>query len=96
MNSVVRQLHEQNTDVVMVDTGNSYEGLCEYLERQVHQLYGGEAYHHEPFSGINRQELNVEKTGFLKNLVLLIWKGLPGHGQQDGGQAHRPSNHRIL
>ena len=31
MNSVVRQLHEQHTDVVMVDTGNSYEGLCEYL-----------------------------------------------------------------
>ena len=31
MNSVVRQLHEQNTDVVLVDTGNSYEGLCEYL-----------------------------------------------------------------
>ena len=31
MNSVVRQLHEQGTDVVMVDTGNSYEGLCEYL-----------------------------------------------------------------
>ena len=30
MNSVVRQLHEQGTDVVMVDTGNSYEGLCEY------------------------------------------------------------------
>ena len=24
MNSVVRQLHEQGTDVVMVDTGNSY------------------------------------------------------------------------
>ena len=31
MNSVVRQLHEQGTDIVMVDTGNSYEGLCEYL-----------------------------------------------------------------
>ena len=31
MNSVVRQLYEQGTDVVMVDTGNSYEGLCEYL-----------------------------------------------------------------
>ena len=29
MTSVVRQLWEQNTDVVMVDTGNSYEGLCE-------------------------------------------------------------------
>ena len=24
MNSVVRQLHEQGTDIVMVDTGNSY------------------------------------------------------------------------
>ncbi len=43
MNSVVRQLHEQNTDVVMVDTGNSYEGLCEYL-----LLYGGKANHNEP------------------------------------------------
>ena len=31
MNSVVRQLCEQNTDIVMVDTGNSYEGLCEYV-----------------------------------------------------------------
>ena len=31
MNSVVRQLHEQDTDVVMVDTGNSYEGVCDYF-----------------------------------------------------------------
>ena len=31
MNSVVRQLWEQDTDIVMVDTGNSYEGLCEYV-----------------------------------------------------------------
>ena len=31
MNSVVRQMWEQNTDVVMVNTGNSYEGLCEYV-----------------------------------------------------------------
>ena len=28
MNSVVRQLLEQQTDVVMVDTGDSYEGIC--------------------------------------------------------------------
>ena len=33
MNSVVRQMWEQNTDVVMVDTGNSYEGLCEYVAK---------------------------------------------------------------
>ena len=30
-NSMVRQLWEQNTDVVLVDTGNSYEGLCDYV-----------------------------------------------------------------
>ena len=29
VNYVVRQA-EQETDMVMVDTGNSYEGLCEY------------------------------------------------------------------
>lgn len=28
MNSVVRQLHEQGADIEMVDTGNSYVGLC--------------------------------------------------------------------
>ena len=32
MNSVVRQLLEQNTDVVMVDTGDSYEGICRYFK----------------------------------------------------------------
>ena len=31
MNSVVRQLLEQDTDVVMVDTGDSYEGICSSL-----------------------------------------------------------------
>ena len=31
MKSVVRQLWEQDTDIVMADTGNSYEGLCEYV-----------------------------------------------------------------
>jgi len=28
MNSVMRQFYMQNTDVVIVDTGNSYESLC--------------------------------------------------------------------
>ena len=32
MNSVVRQLIEQDTDVVMVDTGDSYEGICRYFK----------------------------------------------------------------
>jgi len=77
MNSVVRQLHEQGTDVVMVDTGNSYEGLCEYLGGKYISYTEEYPITMNPFR-INRQELNVEKTGFLKNLVLLIWKGSQG------------------
>lgn len=77
MNSVVRQLHEQGTDVVMVDTGNSYEGLCEYLGGKYISYTEKNPITMNPFR-INRAELNVEKTGFLKNLVLLIWKGSQG------------------
>ena len=77
MNSVVRQLHEQGTDVVMVDTGNSYEGLCEYFGGKYISYTEERPITMNPFR-INREEMNVEKTGFLKNLVLLIWKGTQG------------------
>ena len=77
MNSVVRQLYEQGTDVVMVDTGNSYEGLCEYLGGKYISYTEERPITMNPFR-INRVEMNVEKTGFLKNLVLLIWKGSQG------------------
>ena len=77
MNSVVRQLWEQNTDVVMVDTGNSYEGLCEYVCGKYISYTEEKPITMNPFR-INREELNVERTGFLKNLVLLIWKGSQG------------------
>ena len=77
INSVVRQLHEQGTDVVMVDTGNSYEGLCEYVGGKYISYTEERPITINPFR-ISRQELNVEKTGFLKNLVLLIWKGSQG------------------
>ena len=74
MNSVVRQLHEQNTDVVMVDTGNSYEGLCEYLGGKYISYTEEKPITMNPFK-INRGEYNIEKIDFLKNLILLIWKG---------------------
>ena len=77
MNSVVRQLHEQGMDVVMVDTGNSYEGLCEYFGGKYISYTEERPITMNPFR-INREEMNVEKTGFLKNLVLLIWKGTQG------------------
>ena len=74
MNSVVRQLHEQGTDVVMVDTGNSYEGLCEYLGGKYISYTEERPITMNPFR-INREEYNIEKIDFLKNLILMIWKG---------------------
>lgn len=77
MNSVVRQMWEQNTDVVMVDTGNSYEGLCEYVDGKYISYTDEHPITMNPFA-IKREELNIEKIGFLKNLVMLIWKGTQG------------------
>ena len=77
MNSVVRQLHEQGTDVVMVDTGNSYEGLCEYLGGKYISYTEEKPITMNPFK-ITKEEINIEKINFLKNLVLQIWKGSEG------------------
>ncbi len=74
MNSVVRQLWEQNTDIVMVDTGNSYEGLCEYVGGKYIAYTDEKPITMNPFA-ISKKELNIEKIDFLKNLILLIWKG---------------------
>ncbi len=58
MNSVVRQLLEQKTDVVMVDTGDSYEGICGYYKGHIHLLLQREAHLHESFQG-NKEEYDL-------------------------------------
>lgn len=77
VNSMVRQAHEQNTDIVLVDTGNSYEGLCEYFSGKYISYTKEHPITMNPFA-IKREEWNIEKLGFLKNLVMLIWKGSQG------------------
>ena len=34
MNHLVRQYYEQNSHIVLIDTGNSYQGLCELIHRK--------------------------------------------------------------
>lgn len=58
----------------MVDTGNSYEGLCEYLGGKYISYTEEKPITMNPFN-ITKAELNIEKIDFLKNLILLIWKG---------------------
>lgn len=77
VNSMVRQAHEQDTDIVLVDTGNSYEGLCEYFGGKYISYTEDHPITMNPFK-IRREEWNIEKLGFLKNLVMLIWKGSQG------------------
>ena len=36
MNHLVRQYWEQGAHIVLVDTGNSYSGLCEMIRRKTH------------------------------------------------------------
>ncbi len=74
MNSVVRQLYEQDTDIVMVDTGNSYEGLCSYTGGKYIAYTEENPITMNPFR-ITEEENNIEKQNFLKSLIFLIWKG---------------------
>ena len=39
VNSKVRQWVLDNTDIVLVDTGHSYSGMCEYYHGQIHYLF---------------------------------------------------------
>lgn len=76
-NSVVRQLLEQNTDIVMVDTGDSYEGICGYFGGTYISYTKEKPISMNPFKVTKEEyELNFgEKKNFLKSLIFLIYKG---------------------
>ncbi len=77
MNSVVRQLLEQDTDVVMVDTGDSYEGICGYFGGTYISYSKEKPISMNPFK-VTREEYEQnfgEKKNFLKSLIFLIFKG---------------------
>ncbi len=81
MNTVVRQLREQNTDIVMVDTGNSYEGVCNYFNGTYIAYTDEKPITMNPFK-ISKDEYNIEKIDFLKSLIFLLWKGADGEVSQ--------------
>lgn len=77
MNSVVRQLLEQDTDVVMVDTGDSYEGICSYYSGKYISYSKENPISMNPFKiTLTEYEENFgEKKNFLKSLIFLIYRG---------------------
>lgn len=77
MNSVVAQLLIQDTDVVMIDTGDSYEGISHYFHGTYITYSKEKPISMNPFS-ITTDEYNLnfgEKKQFLKSLIFLIFKG---------------------
>jgi conjugation system TraG family ATPase len=77
MNHLVRQYYAQDTDVVLVDTGHSYSGLCSYYGGKYITYSEQKPITMNPFR-IGENEYNEEKREFLKSLIGLLWKGADG------------------
>ena len=77
MNTVVRQYYEQNTDVVIVDTGDSYEGICGYFGGTYISYTKEHPISMNPFkvTEVEYTQNFGEKKNFLKSLIFLIFKG---------------------
>ena len=79
-NHLVRQYFEQGTHVVLIDTGNSYEGLCNLIHNRTH----GEDGIYYTYTEDNPISFNpfytddgvfdVEKKDSIKTLLLTLWK----------------------
>ena len=79
-NHLVRQYYEQNTHILLIDTGNSYEGLCNLIHNKTHGEDGiyytytdDKPISFNPFftdDGI----FDVEKRDSIKTLLLTLWK----------------------
>jgi len=79
-NHMVRQYYEQGTHVLIVDTGNSYQGLCEMINRKTHGKDGVYFTYTEenpiafnPFY-TDDGAFDIEKRESIKTLILTLWK----------------------
>jgi len=73
MNTMLHQYLLNGSDVVMVDVGHSYKGLCDYYSGRYITYTEENPISMNPFF-IRQIEYNVEKVDFLINLILLLWK----------------------
>jgi conjugation system TraG family ATPase len=79
-NHMVRQYYEQGAHIVLVDTGNSYQGLCNLISRKT----GGEDGVYFTYTEDNPIAFNpfytedgvfdIEKRESIKTLILTLWK----------------------
>ncbi|MFD2285969.1 TraG family conjugative transposon ATPase [Pedobacter petrophilus] len=81
MNSLLEQYMLYNYDVVIVDVGHSYSGLCSYFGGKYYTYTEGNPITMNPFL-ISEPEYNIEKKDFLKTLIGLLLKGADGNVSQ--------------
>ena len=79
-NHMVRQYYEQGTHVLLVDTGNSYQGLCNLIHARTHGEDGIYFTYEEdnpiafnPFY-VEDGIFDIEKKESIKTLILTLWK----------------------
>lgn len=79
-NHLVRNYYEQGTHILLVDTGNSYRGLCRLINERTKGEDGIYITYEEdnpisfnPFYSEYRQ-FDVEKRESIKTLILTLWK----------------------
>lgn len=80
MNHLTRQYYEQGSHIVLIDTGNSYQGLCELIHRKtkgkdgIYYTYSEEKpISFNPFYTAD-YKYSVEKKDSIKTLLLTLWK----------------------
>ena len=74
MNRYLKQCWVKGADVVIVDTGDSYLGTCNYADGKYITYKPEKPITMNPFN-ISIEENNEEKRQLLKSLLGLIWKG---------------------
>ena len=79
-NHMVRQYYEQGAHVLLVDTGNSYQGLCSLIHARTHGEDGIYFTYEEkdpiafnPFY-VEDGIFDIEKKESVKTLILTLWK----------------------
>jgi conjugation system TraG family ATPase len=77
MNALIEQYMLYNMDVVIVDTGHSYSGLCSYYQGKYITYTDKTQITMNPFR-ITEAEYNIEKKDFLCTLIGVAWKGAEG------------------
>ena len=79
-NHLVRQYWEQGTHILLVDTGNSYKGLCDLIHQKTRGDDGiyftykeNDPISFNPFFTEDYQ-YDIEKRDSIKTLILTLWK----------------------